>query len=379
VDNLLEWRDRDGSSDYIPLVDHRNSVVGAWDMMAGSLTEVADYTAQGRLALRDELEQTTCAEEGNAGTLCNSPGGMPFAFNSRWRSPRTGLVNMRARWYSPKLGQFTSHDPLGYVDTQNLYAFAAFDPINAWDPYGLEAIGQAEESAASDESAHANWLLLLMNQEIQSGYTDPIAATRAEYQQRAKKNRSRLQSDQLDPNTRLMKEDAEDEAIKRRRNLEKAQRNKLNTPRHKVLNELAEKRNSNVYGDPLGYRDRQHAEASRKAKNLRRMAQPNGRPKPADYVRSSGKTNPLVNGAARALPYASVGIGLIGAFGAVLEVMDGTVSIGTVSFGVDPSMMPSGTTIRFDDGSTGIVVDGEVYQSEGRVIGERHEYDDGGT
>jgi RHS repeat-associated protein len=138
VDNLLEWRDRDGSSDYIPLVDHRNSVVGAWDMMAGSLTEVADYTAQGRLTLRDELEQPTCAEEGNPGTLCDSPGGMPFAFNSRWRSPRTGLVNMRARWYSPKLGQFTSHDPLGYVDTQNLYAFAAFDPINGWDPFGLE-------------------------------------------------------------------------------------------------------------------------------------------------------------------------------------------------------------------------------------------------
>ena len=94
VDNLLEWRDRDGSSDYIPLVDHRNSVVGAWDMMSGSLTGLADYTAQGRLTLRDELEQPTCVEEGNAGTVCDSPAGMPFAFNSRWRSPRTGLVNM---------------------------------------------------------------------------------------------------------------------------------------------------------------------------------------------------------------------------------------------------------------------------------------------
>jgi hypothetical protein len=47
---------------------------------------------------------------------------------------------------SPKLGQFTSHDPLGYVDTQNLYAFAAFDPINGWDPFGLESQGQAEEA-----------------------------------------------------------------------------------------------------------------------------------------------------------------------------------------------------------------------------------------
>jgi len=67
---------------------------GGWDIMSGSLTGVADYTAQRRLTLRDSLEQPTCVEEGNAGTLCDAPGGMPFAFNSRWRSPRTGLVNM---------------------------------------------------------------------------------------------------------------------------------------------------------------------------------------------------------------------------------------------------------------------------------------------
>jgi hypothetical protein len=51
---------------------------------------------------------------------------------------------VRARWYSQKLGQFTSHDPLGYVDTQNLYAFAAFDPINGWDPYGLSNVEQTQ-------------------------------------------------------------------------------------------------------------------------------------------------------------------------------------------------------------------------------------------
>ncbi len=31
-----------------------------------------------------------------------------------------------------------SHDPLHYVDSVNLYSFAAFDPINSWDPMGLE-------------------------------------------------------------------------------------------------------------------------------------------------------------------------------------------------------------------------------------------------
>jgi hypothetical protein len=43
------------------------------------------------------------------------------------------------RWYSPRLGQFMSHDPMHYVDSVNLYAFAGFDPINSWDPMGLES------------------------------------------------------------------------------------------------------------------------------------------------------------------------------------------------------------------------------------------------
>ena len=33
--------------------------------------------------------------------------------------------------------QFLSHDPIGYADSYSLYAFAAFDPINNWDPFGL--------------------------------------------------------------------------------------------------------------------------------------------------------------------------------------------------------------------------------------------------
>mgnify|MGYP006191519927 CR=1 FL=1 len=63
----------------------------------------------------------------------------PMLQNSLFRSPTTGLVYMRNRWYSPRLGQFVSHDPLEYVDSSNLYAFAAFDPINKWDPFGLES------------------------------------------------------------------------------------------------------------------------------------------------------------------------------------------------------------------------------------------------
>ncbi len=50
------------------------------------------------------------------------------------------LVDERNRWHSPRLRQFLSPDPAGYVDSYNPYAYVAFDPINGWDPYGLESI-----------------------------------------------------------------------------------------------------------------------------------------------------------------------------------------------------------------------------------------------
>jgi RHS repeat-associated protein len=50
----------------------------------------------------------------------------------------TGLYYMRARYYDPKLGRFLSEDPLGLAGGMNLYAYAGNDPINFYDPNGLE-------------------------------------------------------------------------------------------------------------------------------------------------------------------------------------------------------------------------------------------------
>ena len=44
---------------------------------------------------------------------------------------------MRNRWYSPRLAQFITHDPLEYIDSYNPFTFASLDPINFWDPWGL--------------------------------------------------------------------------------------------------------------------------------------------------------------------------------------------------------------------------------------------------
>jgi RHS repeat-associated protein len=137
LDQLIEWRDYRGGKDYIPLVDHRNSVVAAWNVQQGRLTNTAYYNPEGRLSIQDSEGLLICREEGS-GQVCQNPAAMPFGFGSAWRSQISGLVYMRNRWYSTETGQFISHDPLGYVDSYNLYAYVGFDPINGWDPYGLD-------------------------------------------------------------------------------------------------------------------------------------------------------------------------------------------------------------------------------------------------
>jgi RHS repeat-associated protein len=49
----------------------------------------------------------------------------------------SGLKYMRNRYYNPETGQFTQQDPIGLAGGLNLYGFAAGDPVNFSDPFGL--------------------------------------------------------------------------------------------------------------------------------------------------------------------------------------------------------------------------------------------------
>ncbi|QED26423.1 hypothetical protein FRD01_04000 [Microvenator marinus] len=50
-----------------------------------------------------------------------------------------------------------SHDPLEYIDSYNMYAFAALDPINFWDPWGLDAQELAEDIDGLKETGAKIW------------------------------------------------------------------------------------------------------------------------------------------------------------------------------------------------------------------------------
>lgn len=49
----------------------------------------------------------------------------------------SGLLYRRNRYYDPVAGRFTQEDPIGLAGGVNVYGFAAGDPVNYSDPYGL--------------------------------------------------------------------------------------------------------------------------------------------------------------------------------------------------------------------------------------------------
>ena len=55
----------------------------------------------------------------------------------------TGLLQMRARWYSPSLGRFLCEDPIGFGGGMNWFAYADGNPISLSDPFGLCAESQS--------------------------------------------------------------------------------------------------------------------------------------------------------------------------------------------------------------------------------------------
>jgi RHS repeat-associated protein len=65
------------------------------------------------------------------------------ALNTWWgslineKTDASGLKYMRNRYYNPQTGQFTQSDPIGLAGGLNLYGFAAGDPVNYSDPFGL--------------------------------------------------------------------------------------------------------------------------------------------------------------------------------------------------------------------------------------------------
>ena len=66
----------------------------------------------------------------------------------------TGTMYMRNRHYDPTQGRFTTEDPIALAGGLNLYGYAAGDPINNADPFGLKVCfrGNARQEAIREAS-----------------------------------------------------------------------------------------------------------------------------------------------------------------------------------------------------------------------------------
>jgi hypothetical protein len=53
---------------------------------------------------------------------------------------------MGQRWYSTQLREFLTPDPIGIADSLDILAYSRFDPVNRWDPSGLDCADLADVS-----------------------------------------------------------------------------------------------------------------------------------------------------------------------------------------------------------------------------------------
>lgn len=113
-------------------VDHQGTVI-ATSVANGQIAGLATYSPFGEFG------------SGQSAPPLQSP----FGYTGRQYDWETGLYQYRARYYSPRLGQFLATDPIGTKDDPNLYLYVGLDPVNNSDPTGecmASRIGTADGS-----------------------------------------------------------------------------------------------------------------------------------------------------------------------------------------------------------------------------------------
>ncbi len=106
---------------YIPIHDHRGSLVTLIDPLSQKPVETHRYTAYGEKLSDNQLS--------------------PWGFSSKRSDPETGLSYFGRRYYSPSLGRWLTTDPQGFADGPNLYAYLHNNPLTDFDLYGLWSMG----------------------------------------------------------------------------------------------------------------------------------------------------------------------------------------------------------------------------------------------
>lgn len=82
-------------------------------------------------------------EYGPFGELLKTTGAMtkanPFRFSTKYQDDESGLLYYGYRFYNPSTGRWPNRDPLGEIGGLNLYGLVGNDPVQRFDPFGLDS------------------------------------------------------------------------------------------------------------------------------------------------------------------------------------------------------------------------------------------------
>ncbi len=124
---------------FLPIHDHRGSVISLVDTSNKKVREIYQYDAYGK-----ETIMTRKGEKINPEDSIN-----PWRFSAKRIDPDTGLIHFGKREYDPSLCRWISKDPLGFFDGVNRYAFARCNPMQNLDLYGLFSLKGIWETITS--------------------------------------------------------------------------------------------------------------------------------------------------------------------------------------------------------------------------------------
>ncbi len=134
----------------------------------GNITEITNFS--GDVVQRyvyDAYGKMTIYDGQNNVITPSSPKYLPnpFTYTGREFDPETGLYYYRSRYYDPEMGRFLSADSLGFNGGHNFYTYAANNPTNLKDPFGLYGTNSCEyytkrckESGGTYYCRQAPWL-----------------------------------------------------------------------------------------------------------------------------------------------------------------------------------------------------------------------------
>lgn len=114
--------------------DFQGTVLAIVDRSTLTVVERYRYDIFGEVAIEDGLGQPLTA----------SAYGNNRFFLGRPYDEEIEIYDLRARWYQPRSGSFLSPDPLGAIDSPNLFQYGFGSPGTWMDPFGLSGDGGGE-------------------------------------------------------------------------------------------------------------------------------------------------------------------------------------------------------------------------------------------